>query len=501
MTGPACRLAVFALVGVIAGPLAAQPKPPPAAKIETKIVPAEEHKVFMQLLEYLHRDTFPPNQLNSEPKTSAGVLAFVEQRRKMVGHVRTRLRDMKASPELIDMYDDYVKLLNEAEAFALALRRHEDEYTKGLNRIRDRYAINVQIAKLNGNANLVERNAWSSAYSLSAWWGRNPVDRFRGALAGTVLQAGNYIAADLRLHAQVLGLLNRAKDSMAAYERDNYPKLRANLQAEERRFVGSMAAKRDDVLKRGNDDLKKLTLAQGWKPGEVTLAPFVADDAKSLADNPFASLSHLNRMNAIESAKQAEACEKAAGQLLAMVRQLPEGTMKDSTKVYKYIRADMAFLAGMHANRASEYYLGGDGFRSAIKVKIPTGEVGLEAIKLYAEALPGMTEPPYPKAIVQHQKALAWAYAGTPHRAYLEVAELRSKDLAGMSDPKFYYECSRLYCLGNEAGIRTGLKYLSAAFALGYRNSERARLCPEMEILRKTNPGLFEQAVSLSASK
>ena len=99
------------------------------------------------------------------------------------------------------------------------------------------------------------------------------------------------------------------------------------------------------------------------------------------------------------------------------------------------------------------------------------------------------------------REALAWDFAGTPHRAYLEVAELHTKDLAGMSDPKFYYDCSRLYCLGNEAGIRTGLKYLSAAFALGYRNSERARLCPEMEILRKTNPGLFEQAISLSPSK
>src|SRR5438270_140841 len=126
------RLLAAGALAATARPTFAQ-TPAPEAGGE-KVSRSEEHMAFAQLVEFLHRDTFPPGAAGDPPaplRASSQVKMFVEQRKKMIGYIQTRMRDMKAEPELSDLYDGYLGILTEAGRYGDALRRHEDEYVKG----------------------------------------------------------------------------------------------------------------------------------------------------------------------------------------------------------------------------------------------------------------------------------------------------------------------------------------------------------------------------------
>jgi hypothetical protein len=308
---------------------------------------------------------------------------------------------------------------------------------------------------------------------------------------------GNAIAADLRYTGDVLRIMNNMKDQLLVFERREMPVMVARLRSEEDRLTRDLSATREKVLASGAKSVAKLSEQFGWKPFEVTLRPF--DD--ELKSNGFVPLSDLNRMNELTNSREADKCEQAADKLLDMVEKLPAGNPKDSTQVYNRVRADIAFLAGMHANRAAKFQLGGDGFAACVKSPPTAGKVAMRAFKMYDEAAIAMDPKPHPKPEEYHQKALAYAYNGLSRKAAYVVNDILAKDLGGVTDPEFYFDCARLCCMGDNDMQKKGLRFLAAAFMYGYTNSEKARTAPEMETLRKINPGLFDQAVALQKDK
>lgn len=489
-------------------PLAAAAQAPPAkpqGKLEaTKpgaLTRGDEHRVFAQLVEYLHRDTFPPGQQVEEDapqKNSSQIKTFVEQRRKMLGYIRTRLRDLKADPELYEMVDGYLAVIDEADKYADRMRKHEDEYMKGIQKLRQRLGIEAAMAQLNSAARVVERNTRVAAYSLAGWYGYgNRWSYRRGLLAGSLIMAGNAVAADLRLHANLLGLLIKHQNRLDAYEKENLPTLKANLAREESRFLGSIEGTRSKAIAKGAEAAAGMTKTYGWAKGEVTHAPFDKPVLIETAANPFTPLAKLNGMGTIRTTKDADECEALADALLRLSDKLPMGSVKDSTSVYNRIKADVAYLAATHAAHAAEFQLGGDGFAACVKSPTTAGKVGAKAFAAYHAACVAMDVKPYSKADEKRLEAMTYAYSGQPTRAFNVAKDVLPSDLGGVEEPTYFYDMARLQCLGGADGVKVGMRYLSTAFLMGYRNPEKARATPDLAVLRKTNPDLFNQAVAL----
>lgn len=472
-------------------PVKKQPPKPGTLQV-AELERDREHKLLAQLVEYLHCDTFPPDDKadeESKPLSSGQVKTFVEMRRKTLGSIRTRLRDTKADSALFELYDDYQSLLDKADKFGDKLRTHEDKYFGGIKAIRDKYKILNQINSLLGDARKLDRVAGTLGWWT--WW--DPYQNRTGLLAGLQISGMRCMATDLRTYANVLKLLLKYKDEVKRYEDNNLPLLLANLKREDRDFRRTLQSERGPLLAKSSKNVASLASTFEWQPGEVTMDPF-AQVAHEKTKNPFLSLSMLNRVTNIKSTKQAEQCEKLAEKLLTVVGQLPAGSSGDSTIVYRKLQADLSFLAGVHANRAAEFQLGEAGFKSCVKSPTSAGSVAVRAFNRYADTHITL----HPKAIWKHQEALAFAYAGKPGAAFSSVNEILERDLAGMDDPKFYYDCARLRCLGGNDSIPTSWKFMRAAALLGFRQVEKARSTPDLEMLRKTNNQLFEQILDVN---
>lgn len=496
-------VAAFVL-GAIAVPVSAQaPKKPleakpavvkPVGQLVSLLDSGTEHKVFAQLVEYLHRDTFPPDTaLSGEQRpTSNQLKTFIESRKTTIGFIRTRLRDIKAEPEMYDLFDDYLSVLNAADKHADEIRKYEDEYFRYFKELRQDLQIDIMVRRLQGNANLIRSNASVAAWSIGwhSYW--DPYQNRRGILAGSMLIGANCMAANLDFHADVLSMMKQMRNRSEAYEKRNLPILVNKVKAEERRLHAKLEETRPLLLRKGNDAIAKLSAKYGWKSGEVTLKPF--DEARQNAmGNPFAPLSSLNRITSISSTREAGSCEAMAEKLIGLVEQMPVGSLdtNNSSVVYNRIRADVSYLAAVHANRASEFQLGSASFKTLKPGTLTSGSIGVKAFELYKETNIDL----HPKPQLLYQKALAYAYAGTPTRAYNAVNGILDKELGGMSDPKFFYDCARLRCLGGTPAIPSAMKCLSTAFVLGYKQTEKAQLDDELKLLRVSNPTLFEKAV------
>jgi hypothetical protein len=389
-------------------------------------------------------------------------------------------------------------VIDEADHYGTRLRMHEDEYMKGVQRLRYRFGIETAMAQLNAAGRLIERNSHVAAYSLAGWYGYgSPWSYRRGLLAGSVIMAGNAVAADLRLHAQVLGLVLRYQSYMEEYEKLHLPILKDNLRREERRFINSIEATRNKSIAAGVVAAKEMTKKYGWAPGEVTYAPFDKPVLASSTGNAFVPLAKLNAMVAVKTTKDADECEALAGALLRLGEKLPMGNMTDSSAVYNRIKADISYLAAVHAARAAEFQLGGDGLAACVKSPTTAGKVGSTAFAQYHAACVGMDVKPRSKAEEKKLEAMIYAYNGQPTRAYNVAKDILPMDLGGITDPEYFFDMARLLALGGPPGVIRGQGYLNTAFLSGYRNPEKARATPDLAILRKTNPDIFNQAVSL----
>ncbi len=414
--------------------------------------------------------------------------SFVETRRKTVGIIRTRLRDTKSDPELFELYDDYQSLLDQADKFGDNLRKHEDKYFSGIKAIRDRYKVLTQVASLLGDARKIDQTA--STIGWWTWW--DPYQNRSGLLAGLQLSGLRCMATDLRTFAAILKLMQKYKDEVKKYEDANLPVLISRLQSEDQAFRVDLAKKRDRVLEKSQSNVTLLASKYNWPSNDVTMNPFGQNLTK--AKNPFLTLSILNRVTEIASTKQADECENLAEKLLTVAGALPFGSSEDSTIVYRRLKADLSFLAGVHANRASEFQLGAAGFAACIKSPTTAGSVAVRAFEKYDQTKIAL----HSKHVWKREAGLAFAYAGKPTAAFACINEILEKDLAGIDDPKFYYDCARLRCLGGVDSIPVSWKYMRAATLLGFRDVEKARTTPDLEMLRKNNRTLFEQILDVN---
>lgn len=476
----------------------------PAGKLQSSFPDrATEHKLLAQLVEYLHRDTFPPGDVpedRDDPPSSGQLKTFLEGRKKMVDNVRVRLRDMKASGELTDLYDGYKQVLAEGDKYADAVRGHELKYFEGIKKLRERLVTDIRIRNLTGTADVLRQNAWVYYDTVGWWrWHRDPWRNRRGLFAGMLLAGANLVAAKLDFHADVLRLVERHKRQVDEYERINLPMLVNTIWSEEARFRSALERVRPAVLDRGRKGIDSLVKEYNWKPLEVSLDPF-AVELNSAGGSPFGPLAKLNRDRKITSTKQADEIEQTALGLLDLSEKMPVGKRDDPTKVYNRIKADVAFLAAMHANRAAEYQLGDAGFETAVRVPATGGAAALKAIEAYKRSkvlIDVSKEPLYPVATEKYQEGLALAYSGKKKMAYNAVNGILGADLKAMHDPQFYYDCARIRCLDGPNGIPVAMSYLNTAFMMGYRNAEKARLSTDLELIRSTNKDLFEKAINL----